>query len=87
LVFLQENQSLFVLSVVSAIRLQMAMYSLRHCSHSVRSTNICFIYICFFFFFVCCNTMNATDSQLCKRWLWRFRFLMLLIIITISGTL
>jgi hypothetical protein len=38
LVFLQENQSFFVLSVVSATRLQMAMYSLRHCSHSVRST-------------------------------------------------
>lgn len=38
LVFLQENQSLFVLSVVSATRLQMAMYSLRHCSHSVRNT-------------------------------------------------
>ncbi len=31
--------------------------------------------------------MKATDSQLCKRWLWRFRFLMLVIIITISGTL
>jgi hypothetical protein len=53
LVFLQENQSLFVLSVVSATRLQMAMYPLRHCSHSVRSTNICFISICFFF---CCNS-------------------------------
>ncbi len=55
LVFLQENQSLFVLSVVSSTRLQMAMYSLRHCSQSVRSTNICFISICFFFFF-CCNS-------------------------------
>jgi len=55
LAFLQENQSLFVLSVVSATGLQMAMYSLRHCSQSVRSTNMCFISICFFFFF-CCNS-------------------------------